>query len=86
MFGQNCYLLGVVCCVFYDLDSRAPRPTNEISGAQGKLIRMVEDQLAQGDFALDVEQLRNQFTLADRLHRDSLSHGEVFVCLAYTLC
>ncbi|KAF6030700.1 C1orf87 [Bugula neritina] len=62
---------------FLSINTRAPRPTNEISGAQGKLIRMVEDQLAQGDFALDVEQLRNQFTLADRLHRDSLSHGEI---------
>lgn len=59
-----------LCC-------RAPRPQDEISGAQGKLIRLIEDQLSQGEVPLDLERLRNQFTLADRLHRDSLSHGEV---------
>ena len=56
---------------------RAPRPADEVSGAQGKLIRLVEDQLSQGEIPLDIEKLRNQFSIADRLHRDSLSHGEV---------
>lgn len=59
-----------LCC-------RVPRPADEKSGAQGKLIRLIEDQLASGEVPLDLERLRNQFTLADRLHRDSLSHGEI---------
>ena len=53
--------------------SRVPRPADEKSGAQGKLIRLIEDQLASGEVPLDLERLRNQITLADRLHRDSLS-------------
>lgn len=56
---------------------RPSRPANELSGAQGKLMRMVEEQLAMGDGPVDLVHLSNQFGLADRLHRDSLSHGEV---------
>ena len=71
--------VSTLCC-------RAPRPADEVSGAQGKLIRLVEDQLIQGEFPLDIERLRNQFTVADRLHRDSLSHGEVGCCQFMVTC
>lgn len=53
------------------------RPTDELSGAQGKLMRLVELQLSQGDGPVDLVHLSNQFSLADRLHRNTLSHGEV---------
>ncbi|XP_067936761.1 uncharacterized protein C1orf87-like isoform X1 [Watersipora subatra] len=62
---------------FLSINTRAPRPSDEVAGAQGKLIRLVTDQLSLGEFPLDIEKLRNQFSMADRLHRDSLSHGEI---------
>lgn len=48
-------------------------------------MRLVEDQLAQGDGPVDLVHLSNQFAIADRLHRDSLSHGEVGIILAISI-
>lgn len=79
MFRSNCVVLSFEIELIspdWIIDS-PPRPVDEPSGAQGKLMRLLENQLAQGDGPVNLEKLRAQFDLADRLHRDSLSHGEV---------